>query len=173
LRERFGLQGSVIAAVDLVNGLGVLCGLELVSVPGATGFTDTNYLGKAEYGLQALARNDFLFIHVEAPDEAGHQGDFREKVRAIEDIDSKVLGTLLAGLDDLGPWRMLVMPDHPTPCELKTHSDDPVPFGALSSEGDTRKRDERRRFSEREAKSKGVWMPEAHLLLGLLVGGKL
>src|SRR2546422_167960 len=129
LRERFGVEGSVIAAVDLVNGLGVLAGLEKIAVPGATGFLDTNFRGKAEYGLRALAERDFLFLHVEAPDEGGHMGDAQKKVEAIENVDEKVVGPLLEGLRASGSeWRMLVMPDHPTPCALKTHTDEPVPF---------------------------------------------
>jgi len=171
LKERFGLEGAVIAAVDLARGLGVLGGLTVIDVPGATGFTDTNYLGKAQYGLRALAEKDFLFIHVEAPDEAGHQGDVKEKVRAIEEVDAKVVGTLLSGLERYRPWRMLVMPDHPTPCAIKTHADDPVPFGVLRS--DCRGGARGRRFSERDARDKGIMVPKAHELLAMLVEGRI
>jgi 2,3-bisphosphoglycerate-independent phosphoglycerate mutase len=141
LRDRFGIDGSVIAAVDLVNGLGVLAGLRRINVPGATGFLDTNFRGKAEYGLRALEERDLLFLHVEAPDEGGHLGDPAKKVEAIENFDEKVVGPLLEGLRrSSGEWRMLVMPDHPTPCALKTHTDDPVPFVVYVSGDDAKPR---------------------------------
>ena len=132
--ERFGLSGSVISAVDLVRGIGVLAGLEVINVPGATGFLDTNYLGKAEYGLAALREKDFLFLHVEAPDEAGHMGAADKKVQALEDFDEKVVGTMLHGLESFPEWTILLMPDHATPVAIKTHSTDPVPFAVLSSQ---------------------------------------
>src|SRR5207248_3058002 len=141
LRDRYGVEGSVIAAVDLVNGLGVLAGLRRIAVPGATGFLDTNFRGKAEYGLRALQEREFLFLHVEAPDEGGHMGDPAKKVEAIENVDAQVIGPLLEGLRQSGDdWRMLVMPDHPTPCRLKTHTDDPVPFVVYVSADDQKPR---------------------------------
>src|SRR5437867_4550549 len=170
LRERFGIDGSVIAAVDLVNGLGVLAGLERISVPGATGFLDTNFRGKAEYGLRALAERDFLFLHVEAPDEGGHMGDAQKKVEAIENVDAKVVGPLLEGLRAAGgEWRLLVMPDHPTPCALKTHTDDPVPFVVYVSSDERKPRGLARGYNERDAREQGIFIPQAHTLLERLL----
>ena len=170
LRERFGIEGSVIAAVDLVNGLGVLAGLEKIAVPGATGFLDTNFRGKAEYGLRALAERDFLFLHVEAPDEGGHMGDAQKKVEAIENVDAKVVGPLLEGLRAAGgEWRLLVMPDHPTPCALKTHTDDPVPFVVYVSSDERKPRGLARGYNERDAREQGIFIPEAHTLLERLL----
>jgi 2,3-bisphosphoglycerate-independent phosphoglycerate mutase len=170
LRERYGIEGSVIAAVDLVNGLGALAGLRRVSVPGATGFLDTNFLGKAEYGLRALEDGDFLFLHVEAPDEGGHMGDAGKKVEAIENFDQKVVGPLLEGMRQRGGgWRFLVMPDHPTPCALKTHTDDPVPFVVYVSGDEQKPRGLSRGYNERDAREQGIFIPEAHTLLDRLL----
>src|SRR5213593_1500472 len=170
LRERFGIDGAVIAAVDLVNGLGTLAGLRRIQVPGATGFLDTNFLGKAQYGLQALDEGDFLFLHVEAPDEGGHMGDPAKKVEAIENFDQKVVGPLLEGMRQRGDeWRMLVLPDHPTPCALKTHTDDPVPFVVYVSADEQKARGLSRGYNERDAREHGIFIPEAHTLLDRLL----
>ena len=170
LRERFGVSGSVVAAVDLVNGLGLLAGLERVAVPGATGFLDTNYRGKADGGLRALGTHDFLFLHVEAPDEGGHLGDPRKKLEAIEHIDEQVIGPLLEGLRGAQEeWRILVMPDHPTPCALKTHTGDPVPFLVYVSGDDQKGRSGNRGYNERDARELGIFIPEAHTLLERLL----
>ncbi len=172
LKERYGLKGGVISAVDIVNGLGLYAGLERVQVPGITGFFDTNYKGKAEYGLRALEQRDLIFIHVEAPDEAGHMGDVEKKIKAIEDFDEKVVGTMLQGMDRWRDWRLLLLPDHPTPIVLKTHSPDPVPFVLFSST----EREEPREigFNESDAKKTGVVVKKAHTLIeGLIKGRKL
>ncbi len=172
IKERFGCEGSVISAVDLVRGIGVLAGLEVILVPGATGFLDTNYLGKAEYGLAELRKKDFLFLHVEAPDEAGHMGAADKKVQALEDFDQKVVGTILDGLREFPEWRVLVMPDHATPCAIKTHSSDPVPFAILSS--DDMKRGVRKpvSYNETSAKETGVVVSEAWRILERFVHGE-
>ncbi len=164
LRERFGLRGAVISAVDLVNGLGVLAGLEVIKVPGVTGFLDTNYQGKASYGLRALETTDLVFVHVEATDETGHMGAVEKKVQAVEDFDSKIVGPILAGLHDTADWRMLLMPDHATPCALKTHSADPVPF-VIAAGRDLPAGRPGRAYSERAAAAAGVVVAEAHTLL--------
>jgi 2,3-bisphosphoglycerate-independent phosphoglycerate mutase len=170
LHERYGIEGSVIAAVDLVNGLGVLAGLHRIAVPGATGYLDTNFLGKAEYGLRALGDRDFLFLHVEAPDEAGHLGDPAKKVEAIENVDAKVIGPLLEGLRQAGgDWRMMVLPDHPTPCATKTHTDEPVPFVVYVASDEQKPRGQSRGYNERDAREKGIFIPEAHTLLARLL----
>jgi 2,3-bisphosphoglycerate-independent phosphoglycerate mutase len=126
--EKFGLTGAVISAVDLIKGIGRCAGLDIINVPGATGYIDTNYQGKAEAALAALETHDFVYVHVEAPDEASHSGNLQHKMQAIEDFDRLVVGTVLAGLDRFEDVRLLCCPDHPTPVRLKTHTSDPVPF---------------------------------------------
>ena len=128
IEERYGLEGSVISAVDLVKGLGKNAGLKVVEVPGATGWLDTDYEAKARYALTELETRDFVYVHVEAPDEASHSGDSAAKVEAIERFDSLLLGTLLEGLETYPEFRILIMPDHATPLATKTHNSEPVPF---------------------------------------------
>lgn len=130
----FGLDGSVISAVDLVNGIGKLVGLDVVKVPGATGYYDTNYQGKGEYAVKALKDKDFVFVHVEAPDEAGHNGEVREKIKAIENFDRHVVGTVWNFLKDAEDYRIMVLSDHATPVTIKTHVSDPAPF-AMAGNG--------------------------------------
>ncbi len=125
--ERYGMSGGLITAVDLVRGLGVLTGLEVIEVPGATGYYDTDYRAKAEYAARALQRHPFCLVHIEATDEAGHEGDVSRKIEVFEAIDEKVVGTLQQALQD-DEYRVLVVPDHPTPVRLKTHVADPVPY---------------------------------------------
>ncbi|MCK4827264.1 cofactor-independent phosphoglycerate mutase, partial [bacterium] len=126
-KEKFGIGGSIISAVNLIKGIGICIGLKVINVPGATGFLDTNYKGKAEAALDSLKENDFVFVHVEAPDEAGHMGDAKKKIQAIEDFDKLVVGTILQGCKDFNEYKILVLPDHPTPISLMTHSREPVP----------------------------------------------
>ncbi|MFN8625684.1 MAG: cofactor-independent phosphoglycerate mutase [Candidatus Binatia bacterium] len=164
LRQRFGIDGGVISAVDLVNGLGILAGFEVIRVPGVTGFLDTNYEGKATFALRALLEKDLVFVHVEATDETGHMGDVQKKIQAVEDFDSRIVGPILKGLRDIPEWRLLMMPDHATPCALKTHSSDPVPF-VLVDARDLRVRAEERAYGERAASATGVVVAEAHTLL--------
>ncbi|MBF0619063.1 MAG: cofactor-independent phosphoglycerate mutase [Candidatus Omnitrophica bacterium] len=127
-QDRYGMKGSIISAVDLVNGIGRIVGLDVVSVPGATGYYDTNYKGKADYGLKSLKNGDFIYIHVEATDEAGHNGDIQAKIKAIEDFDRDVVGPALQYCQNNPDTRVLVTPDHPTPISKRTHTADPVPF---------------------------------------------
>ncbi|MCH7912018.1 MAG: cofactor-independent phosphoglycerate mutase [Deltaproteobacteria bacterium] len=172
LNKRFGINGAVISAVDLINGLGVYAGLERISVPGITGFIDTNFQGKGEYALEALRQKDLIFIHVEAPDEAGHMGDAAAKVKAIEAVDEKVLGTVLRGMDHWPDWRLLLLPDHATPVALKTHVSDPVPFVLYSSKEE--KIPKSLRFNEGDAKKTGINVKKAYTLIeGLIKGRKL
>src|SRR5690606_6710401 len=136
-REVTGKEGALVTAVDLIRGLGVLAGLEVVEVPGATGWYDTNYEGKRDAALRTLADGaDVFLLHVEATDEAGHAGDLEAKVAALEAWDRRILAGLVEGLDDLGPWRLLLLPDHPTPVELRTHTNDAVPYLLVDSEVD-------------------------------------
>jgi 2,3-bisphosphoglycerate-independent phosphoglycerate mutase len=124
----FGIDGAVISAVDLVNGIGKIAGLELINVPGATGYYDTNYQGKGEYAVELLKRKDFIFVHVEAPDEAGHNGDLRAKITAIENFDKFVVGAVWDFLKDSEGFRIMVLSDHATPVVMRTHVSDPAPF---------------------------------------------
>lgn len=130
--EQYGLTGTVITAVDLVRGLGVLAGLDTPRVPGATGWIDTNYAGKVEAALRGLETRDFAYIHVEAPDECGHVGDAELKTRAIADFDAQVVGPVLRAMEARGePYRLLVTMDHRTPVEIRGHSAEPVPLAVL------------------------------------------
>ena len=149
------VSGGIISAVDLLNGIGVYAGMEIIRVPGATGFIDTDYQAKARYAIRALERLDFLFIHVEAPDEAGHMGSIEEKVKAIERVD-EMIGTIIKEFDG----RIAVLPDHPTPVRIKTHTAEPVPFAILGKD-----KDSTTRFSEKEG-AKGMYglMPGTGLI---------
>ena len=132
-REKYGLSGALVSAVDLTRGIGVCAGFEILKVPGVTGYLDTNYTGKAEYSLKALSNHDLVYIHVEAPDEAGHEGNYKDKIRAIEDFDALVVGTIIRGAKEFDEYRILLLPDHPTPIEVRTHTPDPVPFVIFDS----------------------------------------
>ena len=134
LKERFGMNGYVISAVHLIKGIGMLAGLEVLEVPGITGYFDTNYDGKAQYTLKGLREKDFVYVHVEAPDEAGHMGDLRLKIDAIESFDGKIVGPILKGLEEFKRYKVLVLPDHPTPLSVRSHTADPVPYVIYSSE---------------------------------------
>ncbi len=127
-REKYGIEGAMISAVDLTKGIGLYAGFEVINVPGATGWLDTNYVGKAEHALWALKTKDIVYVHVEAPDEAGHSGELKNKVKAIEDFDEFVVGNIIHGMKQFDEYRIMALPDHPTPIELRTHSNDPVPF---------------------------------------------
>ena len=136
-RDAYGLQAGLVTAVDLVRGLGVLTEMDIVEVEGATGWYDTNYEGKRDAALAGLeAGADLFIVHVEATDEAGHAGDHEEKVKALENWDRRILTDLVAGLDAMGDWRLLLLPDHATPVELKTHTPDPVPYLLVDSRVD-------------------------------------
>ncbi|MGA2935085.1 MAG: cofactor-independent phosphoglycerate mutase [Methanomicrobiales archaeon] len=145
-RELHGISGAMISAVDLLNGIARLAGMEVIRVPGATGYLDTDYDAKARYARKALKRVDFLYLHVEAPDEAGHMGSVEEKVKAIERVDGMV-GSIMETFDGI----IAVLPDHPTPIRVKTHTPDPVPFAVRGLA-----RDDTRRLTEREA-ARGIF----------------
>ena len=134
LKQRFGMDGYVISAVHLIKGIGMLAGLEALEVPGITGYFDTNYDGKAQYALKGLREKDFVYVHVEAPDEAGHMGDLRLKIEAIEAFDEKIVGAILEGMKEFKRYKILVLPDHPTPLSVRTHTADPVPYVIYSNE---------------------------------------
>jgi 2,3-bisphosphoglycerate-independent phosphoglycerate mutase len=132
--KRFGLKGATITAVDLARGLSKLIGFDLIDVPGATGFVDTNYKGKGEAAIEALDKYDILFVHIEAPDEAGHSGSVSMKKKSIESIDKYIVGPIYNALQRFDKWRIMVVPDHPTPVRSCAHSAEPVPF-AMAGEG--------------------------------------
>ena len=161
--DKYGVKGSVISAVDLIRGIGVLAGLEVINVEGATGWIDTNYEGKADAAIKCLKENDFIFIHIVSTDETSHTGDVDLKIKAIEDLDKRFLGRLLDNID--GDFRILILPDHPTPVRIMTHTSDPVPFLLY---GKDVKADKAKRYSEAEAAKSGLFMEEGHELLNLL-----
>lgn len=165
-QQRYGLTGAVISAVDLIRGIGVNAGLDIIHVPGATGYIDTNYRGKAEYAIGALKSRDFVYLHVEAPDEAAHGGLLKEKIEAIENFDREVVGTIINHLDQIGDCRILVTPDHPTPVVKRTHTSDPVPFVLFDSRCDFAS--SARAYSEKEALKTG-YRVKGHELLNLLI----
>lgn len=165
--DRYGLRGALVSAVDLTKGLGMYAGLEVLDVPGVTGYLDTNYAGKAEYSLKALERVDFVYIHVEAPDEASHAGNYKDKIKAIEDFDALVVGTVMRGMRPFHDYRILLMPDHPTPIELKTHTDEPVPFVIYDSRA---KRRNSAGFSEEILEAEGaVRIERGHELMDYFI----
>ncbi|HEX3001889.1 MAG TPA: phosphoglycerate mutase, partial [Methanoregula sp.] len=149
--EKYGMKGGIISAVDLLNGIGRCAGMEVINVPGATGYLDTDYAAKARYALDAIRRLDFVYVHIESPDEAGHLGSIEEKVKAIEKVD-EVVGTILDGFDGV----VSVLPDHPTPIRAKTHTRDPVPF-VVRGKGT----DKTTEYSETAARSGGFGMKNA------------
>lgn len=166
-QNKFNLSGSVISAVDLVRGIGKLAGLNVVYVEGATGNIHTNYRGKAMAALKELeSGRDFVYIHVEAPDECGHQGLIDSKVKSIELIDAELLGPLLQGLSK---WEhsILLMPDHPTPISTRTHAGDPVPYVIYRSNDLTKNGCEG--YSEKNAASTGVFIERGHTLIERLI----
>ncbi|HOW73125.1 MAG TPA: cofactor-independent phosphoglycerate mutase [Phycisphaerae bacterium] len=161
-RERFGVHGIAIAAVDLIRGIAACVGWKLIEVEGATGYLDTNYHGKGEAAVRALDEADFVAVHVEAPDEAGHNGDAAAKIKALERVDEHIVGPVLEKLRTLDAWRILCVPDHPTPVRLKTHTAAPVPFcmagGGLVP-------DEATSFSETEAGESDLHIDPGHELM--------
>ena len=165
-QELYGLKGAMISAVDLLRGIGKYAGLQVVEVPGATGNIDTNYEGKVEAALSALKTLDFVYLHVEAPDEAGHEGKMDEKIRAIELFDERVVGPVIEGLRRRGEdWRVLLLPDHATPIAIKTHSREPVPFSMM---GKGIEPDGVGAFNEDESKRGGFGLVEATKLIGMM-----
>lgn len=147
-QERFDVSSAVISAVDLVKGIGAYAGMKVLEVPDVTGLADTNYEGKADYALQALKDYDFVFVHVEAPDEAGHAKDCELKIKTIEDLDKRLIGRIMDNIDEnvvIG-----VLPDHPTPIKLGTHTHDPVPFAIYNH---TNPADNIKQYDEQNAKN--------------------
>ena len=168
-REKYGLKGAMISAVDLLKGIAVGAGMKVYHVEGATGSIDTNYEGKARAAIQALLEDgcDFAYIHVEAPDEMGHQGLVSEKVKSIEDLDSRLIALIKEAMDRSGEdYRMLVLPDHPTPIRIRTHCGDPVPYVLYDS---TQHRKGLSHYTEAEAAQTGIFEPHGHRLMERLL----
>jgi len=169
LTERFGIQGVVISAVDLLKGLGICSGLEAVSVPGATGYLDTNYKGKVAAALDALQDKDFVYLHVEAPDEASHEGDLGLKIEAIEAFDANVVGPILEACIQLPDTRVMVITDHLTPIRTRTHAKGLVPFAVCDSFAG--RVNNRRGFSEGSAAGTGLVVKPGHMLMDRFIKG--
>ena len=168
-KEKTGLSGTMISAVDLLKGIAVGAGMKVVEVEGATGSLDTNYLGKAQAAIDALLKDgqDFVYIHVEAPDEMGHQGNLHHKIQSIEEIDKNIVSVVKKALDEAGePYRMLILPDHPTPICKRTHTSDPVPYVLYDSTKVQKKTDV---FTEKSAENSGVFQSEGYRLLEELI----
>jgi 2,3-bisphosphoglycerate-independent phosphoglycerate mutase len=170
-QEKYGITGSLISAVDLTKGLGICAGFRILDVPGITGYLDTNYKGKADAALDSLHRADFVYIHVESPDEAGHSGKYKDKIKAIEDFDALVVGTVMNNAEKLGEYRILLLPDHPTPIELRTHTADPVPFVLFESK--KKRNNEGAEFSEKMLDRKDLLsFEEGHRLMDYFIRGE-
>lgn len=132
--KRYGVRGCIVSAVDLLKGIGICAGMEVPEVEGATGYLDTDFEGKAQAAIDALRNGcDFVYLHFEAPDECGHRNEPENKIKSIEYIDSRVLPQLLAALEEMGDYKVMILPDHPTPIVTQTHASDPVPYLIYSS----------------------------------------
>ncbi len=166
--KRYGFHGAVITAVDLVKGIAIYAGLDVIRVPGVTGYFDTNYVGKAEYAVNALRSRDFVVIHVESTDEAAHIGDPKLKIKAIEDVDRLVLGTLRKGLSEFEDYKIMILPDHYTCVSTRTHASDAVPFLIYDSKHDKKGP---KKFCERTASSSGRLVERGHELMDFFIKG--
>ena len=170
-QELYGKTGAVISAVDLLKGIGVYAGMDVIEVQGATGYLDTNYEGKASAAIEVLKTRDLVFVHVEAPDEAGHEGSIDKKLKAVEDFDSRIVVPILKhAMASDEPFTILVLPDHPTPISIKTHARDPVPFAVYRT--DKTESDRSETFDEESAKKGSLGLVKASDLIGILVKAK-
>lgn len=168
-KDKFGLNASMISAVDLLKGIGKFSGMHVVNVEGATGYLDTNFEGKAEAAAKEFAAgSDFVYVHIEAPDECGHRHEIQNKVKAIELIDQKVLAPLIEVLKAYGEYRIMILPDHPTPLALRTHTNDPVPYLIYDSRVRKNGVD---CFCEKTAKQTGIYVPTGHTLIDKFIKG--
>jgi len=163
-KDKYGLEGGVISAVDLLKGIGFYAGFESIEVEGATGYLDTNYVGKAKGALEGLEHLDFFFVHVEAPDEAGHNGNIEEKLQAIEDFDEKVVGTVLEGMKQFEDYHIMVVSDHYTPICKKTHTREPAPF-AWAGKGELESGIKGPAYTEKSAEKSEIIFEQGHELM--------
>lgn len=176
LNEKFSLSGYTISAVDLIHGIGKAAGLKSLHVDGVTGYLDTNYKGKSEALARGLKDGDLVFLHVEAPDESGHEGNLEHKLKAIEDFDSKIVGPALEILKIYDDFVLLVMPDHPTPIKVRTHTPDAVPFCIYSSANlfeEERNKFRAESYNEKDAANTGLIIDKGSSLMEIMVRGKL
>jgi 2,3-bisphosphoglycerate-independent phosphoglycerate mutase len=170
-KELYGKSGAIISAVDLLKGIGIYAGLDVIEVEGATGYLDTNYEGKASAAIEALKIKDLVIVHVEAPDESGHEGSIDNKLKAVEDFDSRIVTPILKYAETSGdPFTILVLPDHPTPISLKTHTRDPIPFAIYRT--DKADSDGVETFDEDSAKKGSMGLVKASDLIGILIKAK-
>ena len=170
-QELYGKTGAIISAVDLLKGIGVYAGLDVIEVPGATGYLDTNYEGKANAAIEVLKTKDLVIVHVEAPDAAGHEGSIDKKLKAVEDFDSRIVAPILKHAEASDEsFTILVLPDHPTPISLKTHTPDPIPFAVYRT--DKTDSDGVETFDEESAKKGSLGLVKASDLIGMLVKAK-
>ncbi|MBQ4317350.1 MAG: cofactor-independent phosphoglycerate mutase, partial [Clostridia bacterium] len=171
--EQTGLKGSVVCAVDLIKGIGFCAGMNVPEIDGATGTLDTNYIGKRDAAIKELENGaDLVYIHVEAPDECGHQGKVDDKIEAIELIDRDILTGVVDYLKSKNePFRVLLLPDHPTPISARTHTRAPVPFVMYDSQNEIASGVES--YCEKEAKKSGLYLDKGEKLMNMLIGGKL
>ena len=168
-KETYGLSGAVVTGVDLLKGIATYLGWNIINVPGATGYLDTNYKAKAQYAIEAIETHDLVLIHIEAPDEASHEGNIYEKIHAIENIDSKIIGPVYNALKKYNAFRMLVLPDHYTSIQEKTHTSDPVPFATYGTDSVKKSK---RSFTESNAK-KGIKIKKGYKLMRHFIKGDL
>ncbi|MDD2339933.1 MAG: cofactor-independent phosphoglycerate mutase [Methanosarcina sp.] len=170
-QELYGKTGTIISAVDLLKGIGIYAGLDVIEVEGATGYLDTNYEGKISAAIEALKTKDLVFVHVEAPDEAGHEGSIDKKLKAVEDFDSRIVAPILKHAEASDePFTILILPDHPTPISVKTHTRDPIPFAVYRT--DKTDSDGVMTFDEESAKKGSLGLVKASDLIKMLVKAK-
>ncbi len=169
--EKYNLKGSVISAVDLIKGIGMCAGMDVIDVEGATGNIHTNFKGKAKAALNEMAKgNDFIYIHVEAPDECGHRHEIENKYKAIELIDDQIIKVIKDEMKRIGEdYRMIILPDHPTPLSLRTHTSEPVPF--LIYQSNNEKENLNSAYNEITAKETGLYFPEGYKLMDYFIKG--
>lgn len=162
-KEKYGLKGSMVSAVDLLKGIGKFARMNVVNVEGATGYIDTNFEGKAKAAVKELENGqDFVYIHLEAPDECGHRYEIKNKVLSLEYIDKRVLGIVLKGLEQFDDYKILIMPDHPTPLSIRTHTNDPVPFLMYHKNGEVEGDIE---FTEKTASKTGLFIEKGYTIM--------
>lgn len=167
-KDYYGLKAATITGVDLIKGLGFFSGMNNIDVPGATGYFDTDYKAKGDYAVEALKEHDLVFVHVEAPDEAGHAQNIDEKINAIEEIDYNVLGTILDEIEEYDEYKIAILPDHATPISVGTHTRDPVPFAVFDTNESC---DAVRYYNEKSVLEGSLGLGKAYLLINNLING--
>ncbi len=169
-KELYGISGAVITGVDLLKGLASYLAWNIIDVPGATAYLDTDYDAKAQYSIKAMETHDLVLIHIEAPDEAGHEGNVHEKIRAIENIDKKIIGPVFDALKKYNEFRLLILPDHYTPISKRTHTSEPVPFTIYDTDSSKKSK---LAFTESNAKQTGLRIKKGHKLMNNFIEGNI